>query len=325
MFDPRKRYDYHIYGELVVVNVESNPEFRYEALSYEWNSESHTSESIFINDQMVTVGANLVDALKRIREQDNEKCLWIDAICINQRDLGERNRQVALMGLIYSQAQRVIVWLGPERQESDKAMKVLARCTIPGIIYGPGHAKENLRILCPDLVGRMDTWRAVKKLLTERTYWKRVWIVQEIVLAQKITLCCGSRSAPWEALDYMTFQFENDLEELHGKILMPENAISQFLFAFLYRNRLQRQNAGAGYRPLDIFGWLNVTKDSCCAVRRDKLYGILAIAYDGDEVKVDYVKSDLELLRELSNLYPDDAQLKNIKRLLQLETDSKVA
>lgn len=38
--------------------------------------------------------------------------LWIDAICINQATTLEKNHQVSMMGMIYSQAECVIVWLG---------------------------------------------------------------------------------------------------------------------------------------------------------------------------------------------------------------------
>jgi hypothetical protein len=38
--------------------------------------------------------------------------LWIDALCIDQSNAMKRNHQVQQMGLIYSQAERVMVWLG---------------------------------------------------------------------------------------------------------------------------------------------------------------------------------------------------------------------
>lgn len=38
--------------------------------------------------------------------------LWIDAVCIDQTDHREKSRQVAQMGDIYRDAERVLVWLG---------------------------------------------------------------------------------------------------------------------------------------------------------------------------------------------------------------------
>jgi hypothetical protein len=51
--------------------------------------------------------------------------LWIDAICINQKDTAERNEQVKQMGKIYKFAERVIVWLGPEFPSSKLTMSTL--------------------------------------------------------------------------------------------------------------------------------------------------------------------------------------------------------
>jgi hypothetical protein len=45
--------------------------------------------------------------------------LWIDAICINQKNADEKQAQVPLMGEIYANATEVMVWLG--RDSSDWA------------------------------------------------------------------------------------------------------------------------------------------------------------------------------------------------------------
>lgn len=42
--------------------------------------------------------------------------LWIDAICINQQDILERNQQVNLMATIYQRATIVRVWLGNDEK-----------------------------------------------------------------------------------------------------------------------------------------------------------------------------------------------------------------
>jgi hypothetical protein len=58
------------------------------------------------------VTANCEAALRKLRNRDSERILWIDAICINQDKTLERNHQVTLMRDIYSKASRVVVWLG---------------------------------------------------------------------------------------------------------------------------------------------------------------------------------------------------------------------
>jgi hypothetical protein len=50
---------------------------------------------------------------------------WIDALCINQQDNAEKSHQVAHMGAIYSNARRVAVWLGRQKDDSDIAIRFL--------------------------------------------------------------------------------------------------------------------------------------------------------------------------------------------------------
>jgi hypothetical protein len=57
--------------------------------------------------------------------------LWIDALCINQDDVNERTQQVRMMGDVYSSAEQVIIWLGPERKNDQSAVDAIARGHIP--------------------------------------------------------------------------------------------------------------------------------------------------------------------------------------------------
>ncbi|VUC30278.1 unnamed protein product [Clonostachys rosea] len=41
--------------------------------------------------------------------------LWVDALCINQSDIEERNSQVGMMRSIYSQAMLVFIWMGEDQ------------------------------------------------------------------------------------------------------------------------------------------------------------------------------------------------------------------
>jgi Heterokaryon incompatibility protein (HET) len=50
----------------------------------------------------------------------SSRLLWIDAICINQEDVDERNHQVQMMFDIYQQAQVVRAWIGCKTEEVDE-------------------------------------------------------------------------------------------------------------------------------------------------------------------------------------------------------------
>jgi hypothetical protein len=86
----------------------------YTALSYAWGSDANPRTIRCSGTHYLTVGSNLYQALWHIRHPSETRTLWIDAICINQSDIAERNHQVAQMTKIYTQAERLIIWLGGE-------------------------------------------------------------------------------------------------------------------------------------------------------------------------------------------------------------------
>ncbi len=100
----------------------------YEAVSYTWGAAGNT-RTILLDNQEFHVGQNLWLLLHDFRvgltTQKGPARLWIDAICINQQDLGEKGLQIPKMKAIYELAQRVIVWLGPRTDDSDLAMQLL--------------------------------------------------------------------------------------------------------------------------------------------------------------------------------------------------------
>ncbi|KAI2778310.1 heterokaryon incompatibility protein-domain-containing protein [Daldinia loculata] len=83
----------------------------YQALFYAWGSPAVT-RPIIVNDMNMTITINLDIALRRLRREDSDILLWVDALCINQADLDEREAQVQIMSQIYRRAENVIVFLG---------------------------------------------------------------------------------------------------------------------------------------------------------------------------------------------------------------------
>jgi hypothetical protein len=96
-----------------ITEAQKSDEPLYEALSYAWGEPifSHTIEEVPSGTHL-SITVNLYDALQGIRDQQTSRVLWVDAICINQLDLEEKGHQVAQMGRIYEDAERVVVWLG---------------------------------------------------------------------------------------------------------------------------------------------------------------------------------------------------------------------
>jgi len=94
----------------------------YEALSYTWGG-LEKPRSILVNKQNLAVTENLHAALLRLRDRSLERILWVDAICINQKNPEEQSQQVQLMAKIYSKATRVLVWLGETAGDTEGALE----------------------------------------------------------------------------------------------------------------------------------------------------------------------------------------------------------
>ncbi|KAK4206295.1 heterokaryon incompatibility protein-domain-containing protein [Rhypophila decipiens] len=166
----------------------------YEALSYAWGSTTPAKELI-LNGHTVDITPNLHAALSVLRSPTHDRFLWVDAICINQEDSNEQSEQVRSMRDVYSSATRTVVWLG-ELGASREAMEFLATLETHA-----SPADCMAEVFKPQGNERAKTLvNGLWELLVNRPYWKRRWIVQELVCGTNIPVYCGSMTIPLEVL-----------------------------------------------------------------------------------------------------------------------------
>lgn len=101
---------------LEVVALGMNPEF--EAISYVWGNSPNVLP-ITLNGHVIHINENLVSVFRHLRQPTKARVLWVDAVCIDQGNIQERNSQVSLMRDIYFQCKRGLIWIGDV--ESSKA------------------------------------------------------------------------------------------------------------------------------------------------------------------------------------------------------------
>ncbi|RYP89814.1 hypothetical protein DL770_004070 [Monosporascus sp. CRB-9-2] len=152
-----------------------------------------------VNGRRLRITHNLSEALRELRRsvhhikgsmafEDAEPGsirIWIDAICIDQKNTHERVEQVRQMGLIFRSARKVFVWLGPEG-DSRERVEMITRYAQQGEEEGSylksfqdgapwtDQQIRDLKYLCNGL-----------RLLTERPWFHRLWVIQEVVLAKE--------------------------------------------------------------------------------------------------------------------------------------------
>jgi hypothetical protein len=162
----------------------------YEALSWSWGSEPPEYQILIRSGEtrtrMRATGA-LVWALKHLRYPDRDRTLWIDAICIDQGNVDEKNHQVQMMSQIYSYAIRVCIWLGLDDVESSRAIRFIKEEILQ---------LRHFDTLCQD-ESNSQKWQSLL-LLMQRPWFFRRWVVQEIALARDATIYCGPDEIAWK-------------------------------------------------------------------------------------------------------------------------------
>ncbi|EUC43988.1 hypothetical protein COCMIDRAFT_38114 [Bipolaris oryzae ATCC 44560] len=172
------------------------------------------TKPIIVNGVRVQVTPNLEAALRRIRPSDSEVTLWVDAVCINQQDLDERNVQVAMMSKLYSKTMLTYAWLGEDDDGSAERVFSFIRGFVGDFTnrvkdidhfttkFGKGQC-DNMYFGLRDYIAQnlRDGKSALgvsgvldMRLVFSRSYWYRTWIHQELFLPSKVSMLSGSVS-----------------------------------------------------------------------------------------------------------------------------------
>jgi hypothetical protein len=273
----------------------------YTCLSYVWGSE-HESDTILVNGKTFTCRKNLWDFLNVARKKSahTERAFWIDAICIDQSNVSERNHQVSQMGQIYSRASTVLGWLGCDK-EIERFCKFLIRLAA----QAPGHEKEARKIWGKQSSENYYTcWVA----LWNNAYWRRAWVTQEIFLAQSFQLLAQETvlgTAECRFLSKLSY-YLGDISGIRKSKFAPSEESSERLRRFeKYLKPMTRVERGPNPRDNSVsskrtlLGLLHDLAGRQCQIPRDLVYSLLSIADDGARLTVDYGSSDEDFLVNL--------------------------
>lgn len=184
----------------------------YIALSYTWGTvhepmgrQSSLTYSITINGEKIDIQQNLHDALRYlVKHVRSRQCLlWIDAICINQKNDLEKNAQVRKMKDIYENAHCVYAWLGLPHDEEEIRLAIRMMGDFNRYLAnGLAEIEDDIHLVLPTITDRhpafpidenTETWKAwngIAKMFT-RSYWQRAWIYQEASTPGEIWFFCG--------------------------------------------------------------------------------------------------------------------------------------
>ncbi|KAF2796648.1 hypothetical protein K505DRAFT_220174, partial [Melanomma pulvis-pyrius CBS 109.77] len=181
----------------------------YEAISYAWGDYPEFDQTLFLDNQILRISRNLYAALMAYSYSDRTRILWADAICINQTDKIEKSQQVSIMADIYSKAKTVQAWLAPASKFTMDAMNFMAELALRAESFGVSAEVDQPRIISnlPSItisdedakILIHDAIEAHVDYLISRSWFNRVWIVQEVTLAAELVVSSGLLTMNWTA------------------------------------------------------------------------------------------------------------------------------
>ena len=257
------------------------------ALSYVWGANPIFDQAITTENGPIAISRSLAAALQQLRSSHDNVYLWIDQICINQPDNEEKVMQIPLMDKIYTRATNTVIWLGDDDGEDpvrafDVMETVFARLQGTDAQLTPEDFK---RLDFPPAKDRV--WWAIRQFL-RRTWFSRLWTIQEAVLSRNLYLKCGQAEVCWDdfeawcyclaetgLLRWLTNDVELDDEygmKQPGVLASPQGAM---VVHSIQRERMNLMNLANRESLLNI---LVSTRYAQATEPKDKIYGVLGIA-----------------------------------------------
>ncbi|KAH6619004.1 heterokaryon incompatibility protein-domain-containing protein [Boeremia exigua] len=256
----------------------------YVALSYTWGT-AVPSIPIMVNGTVTMVTDNLYMALLHLRKGKVPR-VWVDALCINQNNMTERSTQVSQMAEVYRGASMVYVWLGESNEMTRRAFEELYKMTqhvgwdnkIPAAYFDTNQAHPEWVSMCE---------------LLYRPWFRRVWIIQEILSARHALFVCGADFL--EANTFLTIINSMLEAKVLSKILSfhankselvngtKTTTSRQLEFIVQARNRSVNPLTMMDFRG-SLLDYLSQTRWAEATNPRDKIYGILSLAKDASNL-----------------------------------------
>lgn len=296
-------------------------EVNYQAISYTWGEPDSTG-IIIVNGLRLVVRKNLEEALRIMRHKTGLCPVWIDAVCIDQQNIIERNRQVDRMSEIYDNAVSVIAWVGPSDEDSKLAIDFLPYLAEPMMRFD-----DQGDWICQDLYNKKDD-QDVKRIPPDqvprmcgalyqflcRPYLRRTWILQELAVATAPTIVCGHQYVDFARLEKASRNLQDMIRRdssLAEQMVMATPGLKHVDRAALNHVRtilfFRHLSEGGGHwgslagpdgkRVVDTGsmspGYLEtaiLTRNFEATIPSDKLYALWNLAKDKDgfEYKIDY-------------------------------------
>lgn len=292
-------------GRLDVVSLQQPP--AYKAISYVWGTAMSTSKLHLISGPL-RLTSSLHEALLQFRRRKKKIRLWADAICIRQTDVNEKDRQVKMMGHIYSQAQEVLVWLGKPAPSTPLAFWTIELLGIVRLAeprsamdFEKWQESRNVKahsfltkriswggLMCKCCFERVTEDPSVTDALTavldlwERPWFKRLWVLQEVALSRLCTFYVGRHNASFDRLVNACTIHSDLCDDFESTIRLKEHDLATTSAAMSLDNIIYPWREGRGSRAGGISECLDtllLTYDKSTSRACDRLHSVRELSF----------------------------------------------
>ncbi|KAK4443440.1 hypothetical protein QBC34DRAFT_311031 [Podospora aff. communis PSN243] len=253
----------------------------FQALSYEWGPERQGRRTVMTESGRLVIRESLCKALRAIRGEKSASVLWIDAICINQVDETEKANQIPLLPRIFQRATCTLAYIKDTNHQNDAAMRTLLQIAVKA----PRESSDGSA--WPSNVPRIPSswttlpkppqsdpaWTSIRAFFSS-TFFRRVWIVQEIVISPNVDIICGKWAVPWK---YVSVAVDVIMQ---SEPRPPESIVSS-LTPFLALSNLREWE----YRKYrwNLLALLDTFSYTTSTLARDRFFALLGLALDGNQ------------------------------------------
>ncbi|KAK1141867.1 hypothetical protein N8T08_008380 [Aspergillus melleus] len=256
----------------------------YTGLSYTWGS-SLKPFKLRTNLGSIALTVSLYFAIvQMLRDTDGPRVIWVDAVSINQEDESEKAGQIEILDDIFGQAAGILGWVGKESVDSR-----LAFDTIRYLARRPPEEMSG-----SDMRVNSDRWAAVNALIA-RPWFRRTWIVQEVVFARKLTLVCGRDQIQWDDFRHGIKTYIDLAKVSISNLQIPSIRHTENIQSL--SSERQRYWNKPPSRP-SLMELLDAFQHTECSLLRDKLFALRSLAGEASNNKFrpDYRSSLTDVL-----------------------------
>lgn len=323
-------------GRLEVVNL-SQAHGAFEAISYVWGSEAR-DQTMIIDGKTLEITTSVRDALRQTRQLNKHRALWIDGICINQKDDEEKGHQVQLMGRIYKTSRCTLICLGFRTDTCSRDLEALVGDVnemMDRVFAEPGFSHDFDSFPFPKADERLTSdarWSCWEELV-QQPWFDRGWVVQEAALGPECLVLWAGVEISWRNILRVHIWLRTRALHLMKRPLYRAMSILHVIAYALRRPgeaKTYRHEMAAGFMNMSTLHTLDLARRLNLKDPKDRIYAFMDLPTSNKAMPVlqpsyGEATSHLEVYRQFAVEYLTKTNDLTIVQYVENKEDEEVA